>query len=473
MKARLASRFVPAHHRWHHCVVGGTMDANSTIDRVRGSERIASLDILRGIAILFILFMNIPWMGGYGFILFDPRYPTWTTADYWATLITHSWLEGTQRGLLELLFGAGIVIMARRAMTPDGPVAIADLHYRRNLWLIVFGLANAFVLLWFGDILLVYGIAALLLFPFRRLKPTGQLAFAGLLMAALLFTSVKGYSERVDRREKVEQVAAASAAGQTISADDQKLLDEHRERVARRTQMPADNPESKEKIAKADEAHHGDFVSYWKAQKDGWLFIMNAFFWQIEAEIAATMLIGMALYQWGIIQGQARRGTYGAMLLIGYGVGLGLRGSQWHAILRFDAGLHWQDMVGDLARLAVTLGHLGLVHLILSSAVGRRVLRPFAAAGRMPLTVYLFTSFLMMWIIFAPWGFDLFGAWGMAAMMGVAGAVIAAELVAANLWMRHFENGPMEWLWKSLAYERREPFRKRATEPAEAMPSPA
>lgn len=449
------------------------MDANPTIDRVRGSERIASLDIVRGIAILFILFMNIPWMGGYGFILFDPRYPTWTAADYWATLITHSWLEGTQRGLLELLFGAGIVIMARRAMTPDGPVAIADLHYRRNLWLIVFGLANAFVLLWFGDILLVYGIAALLLFPFRRLKPQAQLAFAGLLLAALLFASVKEYGERVDRRDKVEQVEAASAAGQKLSADDQKLLDDHRKQVARRTQMPADNAESREKIAKADAAYHGGLVSYWTAQKDGWLFIMNNFFWYIEAEIAATMLIGMALYRWGIIQGQARRGIYWAMLLIGYGVGIGLRGSQWYAILRFDGGLRWQDMFGDLARLAVTLGHLGLIHLILSSAVGRQLLRPFAAAGRMPLSVYLFTSLLMMWIVFAPWGLDRFGAWGMATMMGVAGAIIVAELVAANLWMQRFENGPMEWLWKSLAYERREPFRKRVIDPADAIPSPA
>lgn len=445
----------------------------AAIDRVRGGERIASLDILRGIAILFILFMNIPWMGGYGFILFDPRYPTWTTADYWATLITNSWLLGTQRGLLELLFGAGIIIMARRAMTPDAPVAIADLHYRRNLWLCVFGLANAFVLLWFGDILLVYGIAAVFLFPFRKLRPQAQLAFAGLLLGALLFTSVKGYSERADRHEKAEQVAAASAAGQKLSADDQKLLDDHRKQVARAAQLPADNAEARKMIAEADKAHHGGFVSYWKAQKDGWLFIMKAFFWDIEAEIAATMLIGMALYQWGIIQGKARPSTYWAMLLLGYGIGLGLRGTQGVEALKFGTEPIWQAMFGDLARLAVTLGHLGLIHLILSSAVGRLLLRPFAAAGRMPLTVYLFTSFLMMWVIFAPWGFDLFGAWGMATMMGVAGAIIVAELVAANIWMRHFENGPMEWLWKSLAYERREPFRKRSTEPGEAIPSPA
>ena len=53
-----------------------------------------------------------------------------------------------------------------------------------------------------------------------------------------------------------------------------------------------------------------------------------------------------------------------------------------------------------------------------------------------------------------------------------ANGFIAAEIVAANVWMRSFENGPLEWLWKSLAYERREPFRKSSSVPATPVPSP-
>ena len=89
----------------------------------------------------------------------------------------------------------------------------------------------------------------------------------------------------------------------------------------------------------------------------------------------------------------------------------------------------------------------------------------------MPLTIYLFTSLLMMWVLFAPWGFDLFGAWGQADMMAVAGIVILAELIAANLWFRRFDNGPLEWLWKSLAYQRREPFLGRRSQSAEPVPA--
>ena len=64
-------------------------ETNLGIDRVRGTERIASLDVLRGLAILFILYMNIPGMGGYEMGLEDFRYPTWTTADF-SSSVQHS-----------------------------------------------------------------------------------------------------------------------------------------------------------------------------------------------------------------------------------------------------------------------------------------------------------------------------------------------------------------------------------------------
>src|SRR3982751_2470206 len=118
-------------------------ETNLGIDRVRGAERIASLDVLRGIAILFILYMNIQPMGGYEMAIEYFRYPTWTTADFWSVFGVQTYMSGTQRGLLELLFGAGIMIMARKAMNPDGPVAVADLHYRRHLILLLIGLLHA------------------------------------------------------------------------------------------------------------------------------------------------------------------------------------------------------------------------------------------------------------------------------------------------------------------------------------------
>jgi uncharacterized protein len=446
-------------------------ETNLGIDRVRGSERIAALDVIRGLAILFILYMNIPGMGGYDFQLHDFRYPTWTTADFWSVYGIQVYMSGTQRGLLELLFGAGIMIMARKAMEPDGPVAVADLHYRRNLWLCAFGLLNAFVLMWWGDILLTYGIAATFLFPFRRLKPLTQCAIGAAFIGALVAYAAVDYQGRVERFETAARVTAQQAAHQKVSPEDKKVFDKFQKRAHSITTLPANDKDAQKKIAKENKAHHSTFGAYWRAQFEGWQFLMSLF-WIIEAEIIGTMLIGMALCQWGVIQGRAPRSTYWALMIGGYAIGLGLRSTAWWSILQFQPALRWQDITPDLDRIAVTLGHLGLIHLALGSALGRQLLKPFEAAGRMPLTVYLGTSFLMMWIVFAPWGLGLWGHFGQAQFLIVATIVIIAETIAANLWMRYYDNGPMEWLWKSLAYQRREPFRKKAGQLPDAVPSP-
>jgi len=446
-------------------------ETNLGIDRVRGAERIAALDVIRGIAILFILYMNIQPMGGYEMVLQDFRYPTWTTGDFWSVYGVQVYMSGTQRGLLELLFGAGIMIMARKAMNPDGPVAVADLHYRRNLWLAAFGLLNAFVLMWWGDILLTYGLAATFLFPFRRLKPWTQCAIGAAFIGTLVAYSAVQYEAKAERYHTAARVTAALAAHQKVSAEDKKVFDDFQQRARSYTVPPQQDKEKQKKIAEADKAHHSTFTAYWKAQFVNWQFLMSLF-WIIQAEIIGTMLIGMALCQWGVIQGRARRSTYWALMLGGYGIGLALRGTAWWSVLQYHPALRWQDITPDIDRIAVTLGHLGLIHLALGSALGRRLLRPFEAAGRMPLTVYLGTSLLMMWFVFAPWGLGLWGHFSQVQMLLVATVVIIGEIVAANLWMRYYDNGPMEWLWKSLAYQRREPFRKAVGQIPDAVPSP-
>lgn len=433
-------------------------------ERISGSERIASLDVLRGIAILFILFMNIPEMGNYYFIIHDPRVPTWTTADWWSWWAQMTFMDGTQRGLLELLFGAGIVIMARRAMDPDGPVAVADLHYRRNLWLCAFGLFNAFVLMWYGDILVTYGLAAVFLFPFRTVKPKWLVSIAGVFLAMLLIHNYSAYREDVGNKTTYERVAAATAAHHPVSAEDKKVADEYRDYVQVFVTPPLQHPKQLEKIRKVQAAYASGLAGYWGVQFEQWKKLWG-WFWIIEAEIVATMLIGMALFRWGIIQGRASNRTYLALLVVGYGFGLTLRGQTAWLWANNVSDPLWQQAFYDLSRIAVTFGHLALIQLGLRSRAGQMLLRPFEAAGKIPLTIYLGTSLLTMCFLFAPWGLGLFGRIGFAMLMATAATIIFVELIAANVWLRYYEAGPLEWVWKSLAYQRRMPFRRRPTEP--------
>lgn len=102
---------------------------------VTGKARIDVLDMLRGFAILGIFFMNVPFMAMPISKLFvDVTSAGWTPADQASWWTVQVLLEGTQRGLLQLLFGAGMMVLAAKAMAPDGPVAVADLYLRRNLW---------------------------------------------------------------------------------------------------------------------------------------------------------------------------------------------------------------------------------------------------------------------------------------------------------------------------------------------------
>jgi len=153
---------------------------------VSQQERIIILDSLRGIAILGILLMNIP-----GFALPEPAaYSDPSVLNEWGTINFKTWyfidwfLEGSQRALFSMLFGAGIILFVTRQEKKAEGLYPADYFFRRQLWLLVFGLINAFVLLWFWDILFHYACIGMIMFTFRRLSPKALIiaAFISLLL---------------------------------------------------------------------------------------------------------------------------------------------------------------------------------------------------------------------------------------------------------------------------------------------------
>ncbi len=91
------------------------------------------LDVLRGIAILGIFYINVPYMAApvWQFSA-DIRTVGWSPLDQDAWMAITILLAGTQRCLLQFLFGAGMMVIAAKAMEPDGPVAVSDLYYRRT-----------------------------------------------------------------------------------------------------------------------------------------------------------------------------------------------------------------------------------------------------------------------------------------------------------------------------------------------------
>ncbi|OYW45489.1 MAG: hypothetical protein B7Z33_06505 [Sphingomonadales bacterium 12-68-11] len=439
---------------------------------VRGRTRIEVLDILRGIAILGIFYMNIPFMAqNTGLLDYDIRRIGWTLADRntWAAI--HIVWEGTQRGLLEFLFGAGAMVLTAKVMKPDGPVAVADLFYRRNLWLLGFGLLDVFLIGWVGDILHVYALAALLIFPFRLLSAR-VLIVLGLSYAALTAVGVTGggameYSARAQLMQQAAVAQAKTAAQVPLTQAERETAAEWQELIDRRalaTPLDADSARAVEEEAAARRSTPAALLAAsWSAWHAIFIAGYGSFFLVLEA--MCGMFIGMALWKLGVIQGQRSKRFYALLALAAYGLGCGARAIGVWEQLQFAPQPKSIWITEEFARLAVSLGHVALINLLVQTRAGKAILAPFKAAGQTAFSLYILTSILGLWILFAPWGFDLWGRFGWAELAAIATAVNVGLLILANLWVKGFANGPLEWAWRSLAYWKIQPFRRPRGEP--------
>jgi uncharacterized protein len=389
------------------------------------SERIVSLDALRGFALLGILIINIRLFSMPEVVLFNPTaYGDFTGGNYVAWLVGHVFAEQKFITLFTYLFGAGVILFTDSAER-KGKSALS-LHVRRNLWLVVFGLAHAY-LLWYGDILVRYGLCALFVFFYRN-HAAGALARLGIVLLAI--------------PSALEVLTALSSDPAAIES--------------------AWNP--------AQEVLRAEIETYrsgWLAQMDhrvetsidrqtvGFVF---STFWRVTG----AMLLGMALYKWGVITNERSTGFYRRLVLAGGASGLALtlagvwfiEASDWAA----GAALYWQQFF-YWGSFLLAAAYIGLVMLFTRRWGGGRVTGALAAVGRTAFSNYLLQTVLATSIFYGH-GLGLFGKVSRVEALGIVVAIWAVEIALSVLWLRYFRFGPMEWLWRVLTYRQRYPIRK-------------
>src|SRR5688572_4840131 len=188
-------------------------------------ERIGMLDSTRGIAVLGILIMNVT---GFGLPRAYDDPTNWGGSDganlaVWR--IAALFFEGTMRGMFTLLFGAGALLFLQRHAARDSGLLPADLYFRRTIWLIVFGLVNAYLLLWPGDILYYYGVVGLLLFVFRNVAPRKLVVAAAVIMTlqtAVTVVEWYGYREASVAAARARQ---ARSSGKVLTAAQSQAIE--------------------------------------------------------------------------------------------------------------------------------------------------------------------------------------------------------------------------------------------------------
>jgi uncharacterized protein len=420
-----------------------------------GVPRIAALDVLRGVAILGILFMNVNDMGQ-SFSDPDIRHLGWSAADQVAWWTRAILADGTARALLEMLFGAGMVILTERLARTADDGLVLQRYYWRNAVLWVFGIVHMFVLLWPGDILHTYAIAAMVAFWFRRLSPRALIAIG--LVGATLQLGGAGYFgvyQPLQTRAEVAALSAKRHAGRALDKAETRTLTQAAAGAAKHARLKAEHDAA---ITAEDKARSGSSGDWVKAQVAKSIERLDGSEIGAIWEAAGTMLIGAALFKRGILQGARSRRFYGRVTLAAYAIGLGLRSLGAYEATRFTGDPHVSWATAEYARLAMTLGHIGLIHLLLGTPLGARLLRPFVAAGRTALTLYVMQTIAFLWILFPPFGFALYGTLTWMPMMLASIALDLALLWLANIYIRHFDIAPIEWAWRSIVAWRRLTF---------------
>ena len=427
------------------------------------SQRIEALDFVRGAALFGILLMNITGFGlphAYG----NPQNAGGAEgANLWAWTITNVGFEGTQRGLFSLLFGAGVILLTSRLEAARRKDA-ADIYFRRNLWLIGFGLVNSFIFLWYGDILYAYGITALFVFAFRKMLARNLIVIG---IAGLLFSAAWSGFETMRTIAAHDQAVAAEtakAAGQKLTKEQESAISAWEEEKSHFKAPPA-------KVQEEVEAKTNGYARAFMHLAPINSMMQSWFMYRYFFDIFGMMLIGMGLYKMGVLTLEKPSRFYVSLIVIGYGIGLAVNiyETRWIMDRNFSAIAFSQTNISyDLGRLAMTMGHLGALLLFVKSGLLPWFRRSLAAVGQMALTSYL-THSVVCGTLFI--GFGLYGQLERHQLYYIVFAIWAAQLALSPLWLKHYRFGPVEWLWRYLTYGTRPSFRRTPSVPPALVPA--
>lgn len=391
---------------------------------VSAADRHESLDVLRGIAVLGILMVNVQlFMMYWGVQSYPPAHMSVEGADGTAWLVTHVFFELKFVTLFSCLFGAGIMLMVG-----DEPGASLKLHYSRMRWLLVIGLLHGFVL-WFGDILTPYAIVGMFAVMFRRMSVT-KLIIWGLvgiaLTNALIF--VQAWASTLS-----DQVYEPAKFGVVPDAWTLELW------VG---------------------AYQSGFLESRLFNAVGNLVVLLSQLIAFTPRLLGVMLIGMALYKSGFLLARWSLGAYAIGALVTLVPGLGA--VWWFGSATLASGfdgdaIFLSQTVNSFASLAVAFGYACVVMVVCKLPWMTLIRLPFAAAGRMAFTNYL-TQTVTMVVIGTVLG--QFGALERVQQVQLVVAVWVAQLIISPIWLTVFRFGPAEWLWRSLSYGKLQPLLK-------------
>ncbi|AHM59453.1 hypothetical protein D770_05950 [Flammeovirgaceae bacterium 311] len=433
------------------------LNPNSTVAPVAQKQRINSLDILRGIALLGILLINIihfglPWPAHINPTVIGEA--TEINLQVWK--FNNLFFEGAMRAVFSMLFGAGVILFTRKAEEKGAGIKTADYYYRRIILLIFFGMVHAYVFLWPGDILYTYGIMGLFLFPLRNAQPKILIGAACVLFIIGALVYHREYNIMVNLKERATLAENTIAAGSEPGLPLQRAQEEWGGVIS-------ENKPSEEELQNRVSAMHKGYLGMVRSlmpyiEKQQSLYTYRFKVW----DVLSMMLMGMALFKMRIFNAQKSTRFYLLMAVVGYGIGLTINYLEINQIVKsnFDPiVLASAERTYHLGRIFTVLGHVGLIMLFCKLPILYWLKHSLASVGRMAFTNYVMHTVICN-ILFLGIGFGLYGMLERYELYYMVVAIWIFQMVFSPLWLRYFRYGPLEWAWRSLTYKKLQPFRK-------------
>lgn len=410
-------------------------------------QRIRTMDILRGIAVLGILFANIT---AFSEPVMRAQMPmeTWglTLDEQWAHAIREVLISGKMRSLLAILFGVGLWMQFAKRKVLEDKVQAESTPYprayprtepqvrkpwpgtylKRTLLLAGIGLCHG-LFIWFGDILFTYALCALLAMVFVRLEDKVLLWIS---VGAIGFGVLSGI---------VLAIVMAVSAGAPDSAEMWRTLPV----IGLNAEIAAYTS--------------GSYFSQTLHRLA--ILVMNGFnLFFIAPPIFGLFLLGFLLGKRGVFVGrEGSEQDVKRLMTLGLGIGVPLNLLPLLAQSIGKPGLFTMAIELGFAPI-LGIGLLGVCLKVIPALPGL-LTDPFRRVGKVALSVYILQS-LLATALFYSWGFRFYDKLQWQGQLTAVLAILAICLASANVYTRFFSIGPVEWLWRSLSEGKRLPWRE-------------
>lgn len=405
-------------------------------------DRIEILDVIRGLAVMGILSVNIVGMSMMQQAYFyPPAYGFDGMGDKIMWGLNSILVDGRFRSLFSILFGASMILVFERSIAAGRKPWRT--HYPRMIVLLLFGLTHYYVL-WWGDILANYAMVGMIAFIFWRLRGKW-------LIGVTILAFIGAYAPNlVMSYSMIQMVDRVQAGGGT--EDEQK-------QVARMMSEPTE--EERQERIEADIAKHASIPAHFSAMTSG-NDAMRPFQGVLSygPETLALMLLGILMYKSGFLTGTWSTRQYTWFAIVCLGIELSYRSfAVWQAI---DADFDQRTFFPWIRIYSAPLhavGATGYIALFVLLFAGRSWIKDrIAAVGRTAFTNYLGPTVITTFVFFGTFG-GLYGQLSRGESWLLVPPIWAFMLIWSPWWLERFRYGPFEWAWRSLARWELQPMR--------------